>query len=155
MRPKEGVDLVLQLYGQRVATGKHTHQEGHVQLFQMLCSQQSLKERGHAGNKVRVLLSEQLCIALDGEGGYEDASCTAHESCMNADAQTETVENRHHGQHFQSLQTGITACCDGLQREGVEIIAGQADALCRTSGAAGIENGSAGAVILIRIGQLG
>ena len=118
-------------------------------------AQQRLKERGHAVDEVRMLFLQQLGIALDGEGGHKNAARAADKGGVDADAETEAVEDRHDREHFQPLEAGIATGRKGLQRKGVEVIARKTDALCRSRRAAGVENAGTAVVVLVRGGQAG
>ena len=139
MRAQEGVDLVLQLHGQGVAAGEYAHEERHVELFQPGRAQQSLEQRRHAGDEVRVLFAQQVGIGPDVEIRHEDAAGSADERRVDADAEAEAVEHGHDGEHRAAADAFIAAGCDGLQRKSVEIVAGKADALRRAGRTAGID----------------
>ena len=149
VRAQEGVDLVLQLHGQGVAAGEYAHEERHVELFQPGRAQQSLEQRRHAGDEVRVLFAQQVGIGPDVEIRHEDAAGSADERRVDADAEAEAVEHGHDGEHRAAADAFIAAGCDGLQRKSVEIVAGKADALRRAGRAAGIEDAGAGIALAV------
>ena len=68
---------------------------------------------------------------------------------MDADAQTEAVENGHDGQHLHAGNGIVTGGGDGLQPQRVEVAVRKPDALGGAGGAAGIEDG--GTVLRMRV----
>ena len=95
VRPEEGVHLFLQLGGQTVTTAENTLEEAEVCVFQTFCPEQRFKQGGYTGDEIRLLLPENLGIDFDAELGHQNAACAAHQGSVDADTQTESVENGH------------------------------------------------------------
>ena len=140
---QEGIHLLFQLLGQTVAAGEDALQEAQVLTPQVLCPEQCFKERGDAGDDVGLFLDQGLGVGFDVELGNEDAGGTTDESSVDADAQTEAMENRHDREHFHPHDTSKAGGGDGLQTQGVKIQIAEHDALGGAGGATGIEDSTA------------
>ena len=87
--------------------------------LQIVGPEQRLKEGGHAGDDVGLFLLEQLGVGLHVELGHQNAAGAAHQGRVDADAQTEAVEDRHDREHFQAVDGGEAAGGNGLQGQRV------------------------------------
>ena len=137
---QEGVDLLFELHGQAVAPAEHAQQEAHVQAVQLGHMEQGLKNRGHAGDEIRLAPPEHVGIAFVVEGGHENAAHPVDQHRVQVDAQAEAVEHGHAAEHGQPPAELHPDGRPGLHGAGVEIPIRQADALGHAAGAAGIED---------------
>ena len=97
------------------------------------------KKRRYTGNDVRLIFGQKL-VKIPGVKLRLDDGCSAeilHR--MDADAETETVENRHDGKHFIALHQRM-AGFEALNGQGVKIHIRKLNSLRETACSAGIEN---------------
>ena len=102
-------------------------------------AQHGLVEGGYAGDEVAFVLGYELGVALGGEAGHENAPSALGQHRVDADAETEAVEDGHGGQHLVP-GTEHRVGGDDLLGEGVEVAVGEHDALGGAGGAAGVED---------------
>ena len=151
---QEGIHLLLELGRKTVAAGEDALQEAQIRVLQAVRPEQSLEEGRHTGDQVGLLLDQGLGVGLDIELGDQDAGSAADQGGMDADAQTESVEHRHDGEHLHARHASIAGGSDGLQAQGIEIEVGEHDALGGAGGAAGIEDRAAVVKVDIVDGKL-
>ena len=125
---------------ERIAAGENAHQKRHIQFFKPRRTQKRFKQCRNAGNKIRTFFPEQIGISIDAEFRHKNTASAADQSGMDPNAQTEAVENRHHGEHTAPTDGRITTGGNCLQSKCIEVIAGKADAFCRSGCSAGIQD---------------
>ena len=150
-----GVHLGLQLHRQGIAPAEHTVETAQVLSVQFLKMQKRLEDRRHAGDEVRLFFPEHLRVALLVEVRHQDALRAVGEDRMDIDPQAEAVEDRHAAEHGLA---GAQCHADGLHRldrQGVEVVVGQADPLGIAARPSAVEDDRAAVPIKGGLGQVG
>ena len=97
---EEPVYALFQLHAQAVPAGEHALQAGKVKIVYIVQPEQRLVKRGYAGNKVWLVLFEQLRICLWRKARHQYAAAAVDQHGMYAHAQAEAVEHGHDGKHL-------------------------------------------------------
>ncbi len=148
------VDFTLQRDRDGVASGEHTHEVGDVGVLHVFGLDEHLEEGRDAGDEVRMELLHGLRIALRIDGRDEDIAAAVDEDGVDADAETETVEDRHSCQEPQVAEEVEVDRHRTLECERVEVLVGEQDALRSAGGTAGVQD-DGGAALLIRYERRG
>ena len=136
---EELVELFLQFHRQGVSAREHALQTAEISAIHRGQAQQRLVQGGNTGNEIAAMLDDQLGIAFGGKAGHQNAPPALGQHGMDADTQTETVEQGHGGQHFVAGTEHLVGGND-LLAESVEIAVGEHDALGGAGGAARIQD---------------
>ena len=139
MGVEEFVEFLFQFNGEAVAPGEDAFEAAEICAVHAGQTQQRLVKRRYAGDEVAAVFGDEPGVALGGKPRHENAAPALPEHGVNADAETETVEQRHGREHFiPGAEHGVGG--NNLLREGVKVPVGQNDALGRPGGSAGVED---------------
>ena len=97
---EEGVKTLLELRGERVASGENTLEAGQVELFKSVYSEKRFKQRGYARDEIGLIPGQKLCICLWGKLRNENTLTAVYEHGVYAHAETEAVEHGHYRKHL-------------------------------------------------------
>ena len=147
MLGKELVELLFKLHTERVSSGEDTLKARKVRSVKIFVPRDGLEEGRNACDEIRLRHADELRIALHIEPRHKYGGTAAVEHGVDADPQSESMEDRHRSQH-PGMMDVLLAHGRGLKGQGIEIQIRKHDSLGDSGSSAGEEHDGLLAVVL-------